>query len=568
MRTVFRHPRRVLHVLAVFFRFFLAPALHLPGSDRRSGPVRTRLALEQLGGAWIKLGQMLALRFDLLPGAYCDELFRLLNQVAPFPYAEVREIVRHELGDEPEAIFRSFAPDSFAAASIGQVHRAVLHSGEPVAVKIQRPGIRETLQADIDLMYAMTWLLDWTHLFGATRSREVIDEFARWTADELDYLVEARQAVLLHEHSKGDKVERIARVYRDYTTSRVLTTEFIEGIPLVEIMIAKREGNVAYLASLEARGHDLDRIVRHLDWNMLNQVYVFGYFHADLHPANLFVLADDAIGYVDFGIVGQLPDRVRDSLTRYSWLLFRGEVEAAVRELMRWLAPTPATDTAAARWQLIRVHQAFLYDTVADRSRITVGAPGPVHAGAQNPYSKLAVDILETIREQRLTMSSSIVAYLKMLVTLGTLRHQLAVEYDLPANVRRFVGRLARQQGTAWLDPRRALDRLYAGTGRLQRALDFMEFLEAQEPVVLELETSLFGFRRRMQAARRRLVTLAMSVLAIGALLYLVLVFPATVRRIIPEGMPYAWVHIGLLMVLILLILTLVRHVRGLGRED
>ena len=131
---------------------------------------------------------------------------------------------------------------------------------------------------------------------------------------------------------------------------------------------------------------------------MLNQVYVFGYFHADLHPANLFVLPGDAIGYVDFGIVGQLPDRVRDSLTRYSWLLFRGEVESAVLELMRWLAPGPATDVATARWQLIRVHQAFLYDTVADRPRTTTEAPGPARH-AENPYSKLAVDILETIRD-------------------------------------------------------------------------------------------------------------------------------------------------------------------------
>ena len=139
----------------------------------------------------------------------------------------------------------------------------------------------------------------------------------RFVADELDYLVEARQAVLLWEHSRGDKLERIARVYRDYTTSRVLTTEFIDGVPLIEIMIARREGNRAYLDALAADGHDLDRIVRHLDWNMLNQVYVFGYFHADLHPANLFILPGDAIGYVDFGIVGQLPDRVRDSLTRY-----------------------------------------------------------------------------------------------------------------------------------------------------------------------------------------------------------------------------------------------------------
>jgi ubiquinone biosynthesis protein len=568
VRTLFRHPQRVWHVFSVFVRLFILPAVHLPGSDSRSGPVRTRVAFEELGGAWIKLGQMLALRFDLLPTAYCDELFKLLNQVAPFSYAEVRAIVRSELGGEPDEVFRSFTAESFAAASIGQVHRAVLHSGEPVAVKVQRPGIRETLQADIHLMYAMTWLLDWTHLFGGTRSREVIDEFARWTADELDYLVEARQAVLLYEHSKNDKTERIARVHRDYTTSRVLTTEFIDGIPLIEIMIAKRDGDAAYLATLSARGYDLDRIVRHLDWNMLNQVYVFGYFHADLHPANLFVLPGDAIGYVDFGIVGQLPDSVRESLTRYSWYLFRGEVEAAVRELMRWLAPTAATDTDEARRRLIRLHQAFLYDTVAEGSRSTRGAAGPALRPTENPYSKLAVDILETIRVQALTLSPSIVAYLKMLVTLGTLRHQLAVEYDLPSNVRHFIKRLARQQSLDLLDPRRTFDRLYAASGRMQRALDFVDFLEAQQPVILEAEASLFGFRRRMQSARRGLIRLGMSVLVVGAALYLVLAFPDDTRRFLPDGMDYTWVHVGLLVVLVYLLLTLIRNVRGLGRED
>ncbi len=567
MRTLFKHPRRVWHVLAVFFRFFISPALRLPRADRRSGPVRMRIAFEQLGGAWIKLGQMLALRFDLLPAAYCDELFKLLNQVAPFPYSDVQAIIRRELGADPEAIFASFSHESFAAASIGQVHRATLRNGEAVAVKVQRPRIRETLAADIALMYSMTWLLDWTHLFGATRSREVIDEFARWTADELDYLVEARQAVLLHQNARGDKFERIARVHRDYTTSRVLTTELIVGIPLVDIMVARREGNTAYLEALAARGHDLDRIVRNLDWNMLNQVYVFGYFHADLHPANLFILPGDAIGYVDFGIVGQLPDRVRDSLSRYSWLLFRGEVEAAVRELMRWLAPGPATDTNAARWRLIRLHQAFLYETVADRSRTTADAPGPARHG-ENPYSKLAVDILETIREQQLTMSPSIVGYLKMLVTLGTLRHQLAIEYDLQDNVRRFVRKLARQQGIAWLDPRRTIDRLYAGTGRLQRALEFMEFLEAQEPVITEATSSLFGVRNRLRRAKRRLVTIGGAVLLVGAVLYLVLVFPDDTRRILPQGMDYTWTQIGLLVVLLILIAGLIRNMRGIGDED
>src|SRR3954471_1953769 len=213
MRTLFRHPRRVWRVLVVFFRFFISPALHLPGSDKRTGPVRLRLAFEALGGAWIKLGQMLALRFDLLPTAYCDELFGLLNAVAPFPYAEVRSIVRSELGGDPERIFHSFEPASFAAASIGQVHRAVLHSGETVAVKVQRPGIRASIQADISLMYAFSWVADLMRLFGGTRTRMVIDEFARWTADELDYLVEARHEERLWRNARRSSIQKVARVY-------------------------------------------------------------------------------------------------------------------------------------------------------------------------------------------------------------------------------------------------------------------------------------------------------------------------------------------------------------------
>ena len=158
-------------------------------------------------------------------------------------------------------------------------------------------------------MYAMSWLLDWTHLFGRDPQPRRSSTSSP-AGPPTSSTTSSRRARPSSSAStpRATRIERIARVYRDYTTSRVLTTEFIEGIPLIEIMIAKRDGDVAYLEALAAAGHDLDRIVRHLDWNMLNQVYVFGYFHADLHPANLFVLPGDAIGYVDFGIVGQLPD--------------------------------------------------------------------------------------------------------------------------------------------------------------------------------------------------------------------------------------------------------------------
>ena len=155
MRTLFRHPLRVWHVVAVFFGLFIAPALHLPGADHHPGPVRLRLAFERLGGAWVKLGQMLALRYDILPVPYCDELFRLLNQVAPFTYdAGPRD---HPARARRRARGRSSRPSSTSRSPRRRSGRSTgpaSATATSVAVKVQRPHIRETLQADIDLMYA------------------------------------------------------------------------------------------------------------------------------------------------------------------------------------------------------------------------------------------------------------------------------------------------------------------------------------------------------------------------------------------------------------------------------
>jgi predicted unusual protein kinase regulating ubiquinone biosynthesis (AarF/ABC1/UbiB family) len=561
--ALFRHPRRVGHLFRVIVLYALLPRVGIGPYARHEGPVRLRLALERLGGAWLKLGQMLSMRMDILPARYCTELFGLLNRVEPFSYETVRGILRDELGDEPERIFAEFAKESFAAASIGQVHRARLRSGEAVAVKVQRPGVREALRADIELMYAVSGLLDLTGVFGATPSRDVIDEFARWTADELDYLVEARQAVLLREHARGEPRERVARVYRSYTTSRVLTTELIEGIPLIDIVVAARDGDEDFLASLPERGHDIDRIVRNLDWNMLNEVYVFGYFHADLHPANLFVLPGDVIGYVDFGIVGQLPDRIRESLTRYGWQLFRGDVEAATDELMRWVAPGPSTDVARARWELVRCHQQFLYETAPKSATDAEGddtIPGPVERA--NPYLRLAVAVMETVRRHQLTLAASVVAYLRMLVTLGMVRHQLRPEYDVVGTARRFFTRLMRRRAMGWLDPRSGLDHLHGVSARVGRAVDFLEFLEGQQPLIASTTTSLLGVRERVRAARQGLVRLAMATLLVGAVLYLVLADPRGTRAILPGWLAYDVVHVGLLVVLVLLIFRLVLILR------
>ena len=154
-----------------------------------------------------------------------------------------------------------------------------------------------------------------------------------------------------------------------------------------------------------------------------------------------------------------------------------------------------------------------------------------------------------------------------MLVTLGTLRHALAIEYDLQDNVRQFVRRLARQQGMAWLDPRRTVDRLFAGAARIQQTLEFMEFIEGQEAFIVEAQSSLFGFRHRIRSIRRRLVTLGVAILLIGAALYAVLAYPDETRQMIPRDLPYPLLHYGLLGLLIILVVVLVSNIRGMGDD-
>jgi hypothetical protein len=229
---------------------------------------------------------------------------------------------------------------------------------------------------------------------------------------------------------------------------------------------------------------------------------------------------------------------------------------------MRWLSPTPATDAADARRQLVRAHEDFYRELTRSAGQ------RPSSRSTDNPYSKLAVDIMKAIRTGKLTLSSSIVPYLKMLVTLGSLRHELAASYDLAAQVRRFFGRLLRQRAAQLLDPRQALDRAYAGAIRAQRALEFVEFLEQQQPTIAATTSSLLGIQRRARNVGRRVVGLGLAALAVGGLLYVVLAYPGNTAAMLPGWIPYAGVHYGLLVLLVVIVVALFVHMRRLNRPE
>ena len=354
--------RRLIQILGAVLKYGVLPELKLTRRRRLPRPVRLRLALEELGATWIKLGQALALRFDLLPPSYCYELFQLFNEVAPFPYADVKSIILSEFGRDVSEVYSWFDPEPFAAASIGQVHRATLPSGESVAVKVQRPGIEDRVETDLRLMYRMAFLPDLMRLFGGTPTRVVIDEFASWLDEELDYVTEAMNAYTIRENARFDPIEYNPKVWLEFSTERVLTLEYIDGIPVSDILTDLRRDRGECIARLRKQGCDLDQVAANIVWNFLNQVYVIGLFHADLHPANLLVLPGNRIGYVDFGITGRLPANVRQSLALFARRLLRGDVDGAMVELTRWVTPSTRTVQGDAIDELKELARGFLFE--------------------------------------------------------------------------------------------------------------------------------------------------------------------------------------------------------------
>jgi predicted unusual protein kinase regulating ubiquinone biosynthesis (AarF/ABC1/UbiB family) len=546
---------RAAQTIAVLIRYRILFAA-LPGRHDRLDPVQLRLAFEHLGGAWIKLGQMLAMRFDLLPAAHCQELLKLLNSVHPVPYEHIRDVIRRELGGDPESVFREFDPNPIAAASIGQVHRAVLPSGRQVAVKIQRPGVRQVFAADISLMYTLSGLLGRVGLFGAMSSRQVIDEFARWTEEELDYVTEARHAVRLRQNATGDPLQRVPRVWGRFTTSRVLTLDLIEGIPLIQIMNAVQSGDRDYLDRLCDGGHDLQRVVRHLDWNMLNQIHVFGFFHADLHPANLFVLPGDAIGYVDFGLVGKLTPEMRQSLTRYASLFFDGDTDGAISEMTRWVAPGSISRVEAARTDLVRIHEEFL---------LAMRAAGQI--SARRAGVSFAVGVLDIARRHGIVLAPNALAYLRALIGADAVRFELAPDYDLHGHARKFFVRLVAQETREFLKPQNLMRVAHDQVVRINRMLDTVD---AQLFLVSTVESRIMGIQEGIRTAGRWLTTLVMA-LIVGIILLRVLdirpgwrtagPLPDSARNWLP------WLIFGILMVIALGIVVQVIRLRASDRS-
>ena len=274
-----------------------------PGVEKLTLPERVRKTIEELGPTFIKIGQMLAGRADVLPAAYLTELGKLLNQAPPEPTDAIVAIVESELGGAVETLFAEFDREPDAAASLAQVHRARLHSGEVVAVKVQRPGIRATVRSDLDILRQQAKFLERRSAFARQRRLvSVIDELTYALSNELDFALEARNAEQLRRNLHHLPFVLVPEVHLELTTSRVLVSGYIQGIQLTDT------------ERLRAEGYDLRAIARQVLEMYVQMIFRDGFFHADPHAGNIWVVGEE-IALLDFGMVGYLTAELRENLS-------------------------------------------------------------------------------------------------------------------------------------------------------------------------------------------------------------------------------------------------------------
>ncbi len=285
--------------------------------------VRLREMLDELGPTFVKFGQLLSTRPDIVPPDIVFELKALQDSVTPFPFDQARAVVEEELGLTLERLFLEFEEEPIAAASIGQVHRATLPNGRRVVVKVQRPNAPRQIEADLELMYQLARLAhERVRALEFIDTVAVVDEFARSIRQELDYRIEARNAEQFHKNFAGYPHVRVPRIYWSYSRSRVVTLELLEGVQLRDLDLDKY--------TMSERRQVAYRIAE--TW--MAMIFRHGFFHADPHPANILVLErGDQIGLVDFGTAGQLAPDDTSKLTGLFIEVVNQNVEAIPRRL-------------------------------------------------------------------------------------------------------------------------------------------------------------------------------------------------------------------------------------------
>jgi ubiquinone biosynthesis protein len=444
-------------------------------------PERVRRALEDLGPTFVKLGQVLATRVDLLPPEWIAELGKLQNAVPALPFAQVRPQLVEDLGAEPESVFARLDEVPLAAASLAQTHRAWLADGTPVVLKIRRPGIRDTVEADLRLLARLAEIVEAQapdlHRY---RPREVVHEFTLSLRRELDFAAECRNAERIAANFAGHDEIVVPRVHWQWTSERLNVQDFVAGIPGPD------------LAAVDAAGLDRRRLAEVGASIVLKMVLEDGFFHADPHPGNIFYLPGDRIAVIDFGMVGRVSEQRRYQIVQMLHGLVEREAEAVTDVLLEWGEGSGEADELRLQADI----GAFV-----DQYR---GVPlKDLRMGA------MLVDVTTILRNHGLSLPPDLALMVKAFLTLEGFGRQLDPDFDMAGAARPYLEKvmLARWSPRAlWRRGRRGIFDAIELAGDMPRELRRLLRAARRGRLNMQIEvTSLKAFGEQVDRAANRL---------------------------------------------------------------
>ncbi|WP_454262366.1 ABC1 kinase family protein [Pseudoxanthomonas mexicana] len=383
------------------------------GRLRMDVPTRLRCTLQDLGPTFVKLGQVLATRVDLLPPAWIDELGKLQNAVPALRWDAVLPQLREDLGAEPEAVFARVEHEPLAAASLAQAHRAWLADGSAVVLKIRRPGIRDTVEADLRLLKHLAVIVE-KNLPELRRyhPQRIVQQFSASLRRELDFAAECRNAERIAHNFAGRDDIVIPRVYWQWTCERLNVQECLEGVPGRD------------LAAVDAMGLDRVQLARTGAGLVLKMVLEDGFFHADPHPGNIFYMPDGAIGVIDFGMVGRVTEQRRFQIVRLLHGLVVHDSAAVAEVLADWTEENNDIDE-------VRLQESA--DVFVDQYR---GVPlKDLRMGA------MLGDVTAMLREHGLSLPADLALMIKAFLTLEGMGRQLDPDFDMASEARPYLER-------------------------------------------------------------------------------------------------------------------------------
>jgi ubiquinone biosynthesis protein len=548
-------PSRLALAVARISRLFAITVVVIPVflvrnlSGPTGGPRTLRWYFEACGGGYVKVGQLLATRYDLLRVEYTDELGKLLDSLRPVPTPKIVQEIERGLGRPVQDAFASFEPEPLATASLAQVHGAVLADGDEVVVKVLKPGIGERVRIDLRFLRLSARVLDLLPVLHGLDVSGLIDDLSRTAIDELDLSREAMYTAFLHEQMAADPIDHYApRVYRELSSRNVLTLERVRGVTVREMLAASTNGNSGILEVWATRGITPRRTAVILLRSVLEQTMRYRSFNADPHPSNLIVSDGGRLNWVDFGACGSLDERQWELQLRLREAIAREEIHGAYLALLESMEPLPYRNLSRFEQEIKRLMTDYL---VASRD--------PSAPLSQKSTGAFLLKTLATLRRNRLPMTSSTVQLYRTIVIADIVMLGLYPSIDWRGHLRRFLRDLSIDMVQKTV--KESVTSPYTGF-RLARApmaaADTMEWLVRRLPDIGRQTLRTLSAGERLIPYSLRLLRRA-SVLAVIGALGLAVIKP----DVSPEGAfgrfilriadnPWPAVTIGVLTALIL----------------